>query len=299
MNRSILREMSKSAKATKLALSLPRDAKGKFLPRGSKNLFKKKVKKNNKTHKSGHKRKRKSSHGSHNTAGSVLELLNPIKDVIDLLAPLLGGSHTKTHTQRQKNFQALITGKAITRPKRKMAKRRRNNNNGTRADIFPNFLTGQLVQTGGDTFTTVLVPTPIPRIQTVRSGTKATVMELLWAEILFPSIDLTAATSNVTAFFSIGTPPTNVLAFNNPRLFVEVRRDAHFTTSGAFVTQQPFIYNMQSMDGHGYLLAAESFHVSVFSANTNIANPIQWRLFYRFIDIPLSEFIGLVQSTQQ
>jgi len=282
--------MSKSAKATKLALTLPRDAKGKFLPRGSKNLFKKKVKKNNKTHNTGHKRKRKTRHGSHQNASSVLDLLDPIKDVIDLLSPLLGGSTT------------LITGKSKpARVKSKtMAKRRRtNNNNGSRIDIFPNFLTGTLTQTAADTFNTVLVPTPIPRIQTTRGGNKATVMELLWWEINFPSIDLSPGTANITAFLSIGTPPVVVLDFNNPRVVALIRLDSHLTVQGAFHTQQPYRYEMQSMDGHGYLLAAESFHVSIFSLATNVINPIQWRLYYRFIDIPLSEFIGLVQSTQQ
>lgn len=304
MNRSFLCEMSKSAKATKLALTLPRDEKGKFLPRGSKNLFKKKVKRNRKTHKTSHKngrKRRKTSHGSHLGANSVLELLNPIQDVLSLLAPLLGGSHTKAHAQRQKNFQTLITGKPA--PKKTMKKRRRNNNNNN-GDIFPNFLTGIVTQTGVDAFTTILVNTPIPRIQTSRGGTKATVMELLWIEALFSNIKMEAENTTLLVIFTIGTTPNAVLSFNNPRVFAEVRLDSHVLKEGAtgigtMSTRQPFVYNMQSMDGHGYLLAAESFHVSVFSNATVLANVCEWRMYYRFIDIPLSEFIGLVQSTQQ
>ncbi len=297
--------MSKSAKATKLALSLPRDAKGKFLPRGSKNLFKKKVRKNNKTHNTHKKKRRKTSHGSHTTAGGILDLLDPIQDVISLLAPLLGGSHTKAHKQRQDNFQALITGKNSNGRKKPMAKRRRNNNgNGKRVDIFPNFLTGTLTQSAADLFTTVLVNTPIPRIQTTRSGQRATVMELLWIEFLFPNIKMEAPNTALMGIFTIGTTPTVVLPYNNPRVFAEVRLDAHVITAGAdgratMFTRQPWIFQMQSKDGHGYLLAAESFHVSIFSTATAQVNILEWRMYYRFIDIPLSEFIGLVQSTQQ
>ena len=301
--------MSKSAKATKLALSLPRDAKGKFLPRGSKNLFKKKVKRNNNTHKNNkkrvRKRKRRTGHGSHLGAGSVLDLLDPIQDVITLLAPLLGGSHTVAHKKQVDNFTALITGKKAN-GKKPMAKRRRNNGNGNgkRVDIFPNFLTGTIAQTGVDLFTTVLVNTPIPRIQTTRSGNRATVMELLWIEVLFPNVKMEAPNTVLLGIFTIGTTPINVLPYNNPRVFAEVRLDAHVLTAGAegvgtMMTRQPYIYNMQSMDGHGYLLAAESFHVSIFSALTVVSNIMEWRMYYRFIDIPLSEFIGLVQSTQQ
>lgn len=307
--------MSKAERARKLARTLPRDAKGKFLPRGSKNLFRKTIKSsktkatnsNSKTHRRTTKRKRsgtkrKTSHGSHLNAGSVLELLDPLKDVISLLSPLLGGSHTKAHAKRQKQFQTLITGKP--EPKKTM-KRRRNNNNNGRKDVFPNFLTGALRQTVTDTFVTNQVNTPIPRIQTTRSGQKATVMELLWIEMLFPTIEIAAPLANLTAQFVIGIVPNVILPFNNPRVFAEKRLDTHATVEGAsgksgFKTEQPFRYEMESTDGHGFLLAAESFHVGLFSANTTPnLNAVEWRMYYRFIDIPLSEFIGLVQSTQQ
>ncbi len=238
----------------------------------------------------------------------MLDLLDPIQDVITLLAPLLGGSHTVAHKKRVDNFQTLITGKNSLGKKKVMAKRRRTNNgNGKRVDVFPNFLTGTITQgpiPALDAFTTVLVNTPIPRIQTTRSGQRATVMELLWIEALFPNIKLEAADTALALVFSIGTTPTVVLPFNNPRVFAEVRLDAHVLTAGASgigtqISRQPFIYNMQSMDGHGYLLAAESFHVSLFSVLTAQQNIAEWRMYYRFIDIPLSEFIGLVQSTQQ
>ncbi len=291
----------KAKRARKLANTLPRDAKGKFLPRGSKNLFKKKIKNHKSSHKPKRKR-RKTAHGSHLNAGSILELLDPIKDVISLLSPLLGGSHTAKHQRQQKNFQTLITGSKLPKP---MAKRKRNNNNNGRKDVFPNFLTGALFQTVTDTFVTNQVNTPIPRIQTTRSGQKATVMELLWIEFVFPNIKIESVGRSITSQFVIGIVPTVVLPFNNPRVFAEKRIDAHIAGSDTngfmgFKTEQPFRYEMESTDGHGFLLAAESFHVSLFTtASTPDLNGVEWRMYYRFIDIPLSEFIGLVQSTQQ
>lgn len=271
-------------------MNQPRDAKGKFLPKGSKNLFKKKI--NHNTHKKKRKRKTKTRHGSHNIATSVLDLLDPIKDVIDLLSPLLGGSHTPKHEKQIERFKKLINGKP-------MAKRRRNNNNG-RVDVFPNFLTGTIQQTGDDDFTTVLVNTPIPRIQTSRGGQRATVMELLWVELMFPQIDMKAAPA-VSYIFQmvIGTVPVGIITFNNPRVIMMKRLDTHTVVEGGAITEQPLVYDMQSKDGHGYLLAAESFHVSIFTVLSGVTNTAEWRMYYRFIDIPLSEFIGLVQSTQQ
>lgn len=297
---------SRSKKARKLAISLPRDEKGKFLPRGSVNLFKKKIKRHN-NNKNTKKRKRKSetSHGSHNTAGSVLDLLNPVKDIIDLLKPLLGGSHTAKHKKQQAAFKKLITTgvptKISNRTTSVMAKRRRNNNgNGKRVDVFPNFMTGRISQTVVNEFVTTLVNTPIPRIQTTRSGQRATVMELLWIEVMFPTIDMKAAPDvNYTFQMVIGTTPAIIIPFNNPRVFMSKRIDTHIITQGGGFTEQPYRYDMESKDGHGYLLAAETFHTSFFTVLSDQLNDAEWRMFYRFIDIPLSEFIGLVQSTQQ
>jgi len=65
---------------------------------------------------------------------------------------------------------------------------------------------------------------------------------------------------------------------------------------------QPFVYNFQTKGlGFGYLLAAENFNFSVafFNVNQLADHNINFKLFYRFVDIPLNEFIGIVQSTQQ
>ena len=163
-------------------------------------------------------------------------------------------------------------------------------------DRFPNFLTGTVTESGADTFTTAQVFTPIPRLKAV--GNKATVMELLFLET-----DLTTTLNNsgesVVAQFSIGSIPTAGLAFNDPRLFAQRQVTMFLLTSGAIDVKNPARYEFQTNDGFGYLLASDSFNVSIDGVNTGVANVVQWRLYYRFVDIPLAEFVGLVQSTQQ
>jgi len=239
----------KSAKrvrrAKKLARTLPRDRQGKFLPRGSKNLF---------------KRKRARS------------------------AP----ARVKVPKRRKATTTALS-------PRRSPMPRR------SAKDQYPNFLSGTIRQTSSDAFTTTQIFTPIPRLKTI--GNRATVMELLWMDIK-SGIDLILLNTQWDFQLSIGTKPAGIIGWQDPRVFVNVGAHSNIVLAGGSgrgisTTQLMYRYDFQSNDGFGFLLASDAFHQSIDSFNTNTINGIEWKLFYRFVDIPLAEFVGIVQSTQQ
>lgn len=62
----------------------------------------------------------------------------------------------------------------------------------------------------------------------------------------------------------------------------------------------PFRYDFQSKDGFGFLLPSDAFHMSSQIIGPAVSGPtlVNWRLFYRFVQIPIEEFVGLVQSFQ-
>jgi len=123
------------ARGKKLARNLPRDRKGKFLPRGSKNLFR--------------KGKRRRS--------------------------------VPSKKRRTPKKRAKFTSRKLARRKSAPAMATRGRRGVKTTDFFPNFITGTVLQSGADTFNSVKVFTPIPRLKTV--GNRATVMELLWLDI--------------------------------------------------------------------------------------------------------------------
>jgi len=109
---------------------------------------------------------------------------------------------------------------------------------------------------------------------------------------------------------SIGqAPKLSTIPVSDSRVFAQ--QEIGLTMSGfptssdnmaTLQTFQPFIYNFQTMgQGYGYLLAAENFNFSVafFNVAQLADHNINFKLFYRFVDIPLAEFVGIVQSTQQ
>lgn len=244
----------------KLARTLPRDEKGKFLPRGSKNLFRRKPKR---------------------TVGRTS-----------------GGKRRTKPTKRR-------SSSSVT-----MAKRRRTVKGVRRADEFANFIVFQAITDAalGNIFKTFRVATPLPRIKTF--GNKATILEILWVEFALPTLSLNFDKDDVDTIFnaqlSIGAPPAGILPFSDPRVFAQVEISTSFLANVNGNTRlimpiSPVRYELQTMNGDGYLLTAEAFNlnIGIINHNTAFGVTVEIKVWYRFVDIPLQEFVGLVQSTQQ
>lgn len=246
------RKRKKSAKKAaigrKLAKELPRDEKGRFLPRGSKNLFR------------GAKRQRRRS--------------VPAK-----------------RRRRASKRKRRASVPAMSRGRRSKAVQN--------TDRFPNWLTGKVVQTAADINTTVQTFTPLPRLKTI--GNRATVMELLWLEIDLNDFIWTLANADFNFQMALGSADVGELFFSDPRLIAAYKiNKTQLNATGAFINPtNPLRYDFQTTDGFGYLLASDSFNMTLSTGNSGTVNRVDWRLWYRFIDIPLSEFIGIVQSITQ
>lgn len=166
-------------------------------------------------------------------------------------------------------------------------------------DDFPNFLSGAVTVAPSNSYTTVQIFTPIPRLKVV--GNKATVMELLYVDIAMVGQSGTVGGSTAQFQMYIGTPQTALLGWEDPRIFMNMSRTLEGTVGtggGLSNVDWPFRYQFQTNDGFGYLLASDAFHIAGDCALLGTPR-FSFKLFYRFVDIPLAEFIGIVQSTQQ
>lgn len=69
------------------------------------------------------------------------------------------------------------------------------------------------------------------------------------------------------------------------------------TTPATFVRNQfPIVHNLQANDGRGVLIAGDQMYVSFDSVNTTTANTTVVKFFFRYVDVSLQEYVGLVQS---
>jgi len=231
------------ARGKRLAKALPRDKKGRFLPAGSKNLFRKKR----------------------------------------------GRKRSKSAPARRKRKQPIKRAKLTRRRSVKMAR-------GRTKDDFPNFLSGALVMTGAQAFTEQQIFTPIPRLKV--TGNRATVMELLYVDFVGEGTDMNGIGDRLQFQMFLGTSQSVILSWADTRVFMHYQLDVSGLTSGFAQITWPRRFSFMDERGFGYLLAADSFRTSADTTGQAGAVTFAWKLYYRFVDIPLSEFIGIVQSTQ-
>jgi len=163
-------------------------------------------------------------------------------------------------------------------------------------------MAGAITQGAANVFVTEQIFTPIPRLKTV--GNRAKVMELLYMDVLLEG-EFNKVDEIVEFQMHLGTQQSTILPWNDTRVIMMIaRQTAGATNVGFFLGSSnqglPTRYQFQTMDGFGYLLASDSFRISLDTANleAQVIATGQWKLFYRFVDIPLAEFIGIVQSTQ-
>ncbi len=64
---------------------------------------------------------------------------------------------------------------------------------------------------------------------------------------------------------SIGQKPSGLLSWQDPRVFAEyaIASEGVVANGKTLIPMQPYKFNFQSKDGYGFLLASDSFNVSM------------------------------------
>jgi len=139
------------------------------------------------------------------------------------------------------------------------------------------------------------VETPIPRLTT--SGGRSTVMELLWMD-LETNATFTGGPDSLLFEMYVGTSASDILGLDNPRVVVDwTYLQQGSSTQGMSSISLPWRYDFQTQDGYGYLLPADAFNIAMLGVDLiQQSLQIRWKLFYRFVQIPIQEYVGLVQS---
>ena len=176
-------------------------------------------------------------------------------------------------------------------------KKRKRTTTTSKKDLYPNYMTFTVTESAADTFTTSQIFTPIPRGPI--SGNKATIMEILEVQYYFPNIDMKDDGDQVFASLRMGPEPSNIGHVAEPNVIDVMYLESRLTTSGATLTLLPIIHKLQTHDGYGFLVATDSFYASVNSNNIGTAVTCNFRVYYRFVTVSITEYIGIVQSQQQ
>jgi hypothetical protein len=194
-----------------------------------------------------------------------------------------------------------------------MPKRARESLTGGSGDVNPQEMVSPLLDLGSASAYAVpngggdikQLPLPIPRIRGT-SGSQ-TVIELLWASFYWTTLDIVLGGN--LKYINITTNPNNPAtieqAISDPRTIAD-NYNVILSTNAAN-TSVSNVYGSQELDftdnaGHGVLIATDQIYFNAISVNTTtpptLNDHVIVRIGYRFKNVGLVEYIGIVQSQQ-
>lgn len=166
---------------------------------------------------------------------------------------------------------------------------------GGTGDVNPQFLTFSAIQSGADATTTTQVAVPIQRLP---SSGRSQVMEVL--KVSYSDNTIVETDNSVRAYLttrSFGT--TEVPSqYGEATVFDAWFRLYGITTSGLSIQSEPITHDLTDGVGHGILVATDFIFAQIASTGTGAAQTVRIKIMYRWKNVGLAEYIGLVQSQQ-
>lgn len=170
-------------------------------------------------------------------------------------------------------------------------------------DVSPQWLSISAAQSAADTTTTITTAIPVQRLG---NGTRAQVMEVLKVWFQYPtfppSASATEAFDNMSAMLSTTSFGTTTVAFSDPRVFAGVSRISRhaFTAAGTYfqMMDNTVLYDCTDGAGHGVLVATDNIFTQIASVTTGTTNTFSIKILYRWKNVSLAEYVGIVQSQQ-
>lgn len=175
---------------------------------------------------------------------------------------------------------------------------------GGTGDVNPQWMSFVATQSGADATTTTTVAIPVQRLPT---GGKAQVMEVLKVGYSFNQLPASASAAEtidaVKCALSTASFATTATTWQEPRVFslFEASARSAFTAAGTYMATQvtqPIMFDYTDGDGHGILIAVDSIFAQVSSTSTGATNSVGVKILFRWKNIGLSEYIGIVSSQQ-
>lgn len=156
-------------------------------------------------------------------------------------------------------------------------------------------------QTGADATTVIAQPLPIPRLPT-KPG-KNLVIELLWVQYFWLTPAIPGAGAYNAIFPSLTTNPASPVfkqdVVNDVRALSSWQQYIQCATAVGYCIPITFFEeSLTDEAGHGILVATDTVFLRLFTQGTSLANEITCRFGYRFKEVELVEYIGIVQSQQ-
>lgn len=174
---------------------------------------------------------------------------------------------------------------------------------GGTGDVSPQWMSFQATQSAADTTTTTTQAIPVQRLQTKGMAQVMEVLKVETAFTLFPAIASAAEAADVLGLaLSTASFGTTAVAMSEPRVFAFFQHTLRgaFTAAGTFGVYYNNVLTKDLTDGagHGVLIATDNIFAQITSSGTAAVNIASIKILYRWKNVPMVEYVGIVQSQQ-
>jgi hypothetical protein len=171
-----------------------------------------------------------------------------------------------------------------------------NNNNqltGGSGDVNPQYFNIRaFVMSGNDTVTSTGYSLAIDRLR--GNGVTVGVIEIL--KVFFYPVTL-ASNSSRNYFLSTKSFGTTAPSIADGAIITAVTQVNLQATAVAIELQNnPLVVDLSDAAGHGLLVATDQIFMCASSAGTSSTNACDVKILYRYKNVPITEYIGIVQS---
>lgn len=176
---------------------------------------------------------------------------------------------------------------------------------GGSMDLKPQVLHANVTQATVNQFTTATINSPFPRVQS--TGNKATIMEVLKVYFFFGAEDATdllsdflllLSTTQVIANGTAATTANLATTRDDPHVLAVATQNQALATNGAYVQQNPIVFDLTDGAGNGALLATDQFFLTIATVGATTAITGSAKILYRLYSAGVMEYVGIVQSQQ-
>jgi hypothetical protein len=175
-------------------------------------------------------------------------------------------------------------------------------------DVNPQIYTLTVREQNIDLSAVNAFPVPVYRFPLKRD--RAMVMEILRVQWIIENVATVAAQNSLVALLSTSVPAglTNLgasteaeqfLAISGPTVVDAISLDGLFATAVGFAfTSRIIDHDKTDSAGHGILVATDQIYIALGSLGTGIPNAVCAKIIYRWKEVGLAEYIGIVQAQQ-
>jgi hypothetical protein len=162
-------------------------------------------------------------------------------------------------------------------------------------DINPQFISDWVTMSGINTYTSKTINLPVNPGATITKG-KVRVMEFLKVYIDF-TFDTLVQNGYILVQLTYKEQAAALTALDVQKWIVKMGRKMQVLGAAAAIfAEVPFMADLTDGNGNGILIGQQQIFLGVMTGGQAAAQSCAIKVLYRFKDVPVEEYIGMVQG---